>query len=272
MRPSASVTLEKRETVAGKKAAAPKKKITKKRRGFPQKERETMIVKYAYLVKYFAGRMAMRIPSHVVFEELVSAGCLGLIDAVDRFDPTMEVDLKTYASYRIKGAILDELRSMDWYSRSMRKKIQEIEKAVQNVGVREGRPAEDWEIAQELGVELEDYFKMVSDIHGVSLLSLDEFIKGDDNDAITKKSFWDRVLSNENPAEDFAKGELKRVVAEAIMSLTEKERKVISLYYYDELTLKEIGQVLGLTESRICQIHTMTLIKLKAKLKGYHEK
>lgn len=272
MRQSASATLEKRETTTRKRAVKSRKKTAKKKRHFSQKERETMIVQYAYLVKYFAGRMAMRIPSHVVFEELVSAGCLGLIDAVDRFDPSKDVDLKTYASYRIKGAILDELRSMDWYSRSMRKKIQEIEKAVQSVGARVGRPPEDWEVAEEMGVALEEYFKMVSDIHGVSLLSLDEYIKGDDNDSITKKSFWDRVLSNENPADDFDKGELKQVVAEAIMALTEKERKVISLYYYDELTLKEIGQVLNLTESRICQIHTMTLIKLKAKLKGYHEK
>jgi len=116
----------------------------KTRRGFNVKEREDMIVAYAPLVKHIAGRMAMRIPSSVTYDELISAGCLGLIDAIDRYDPTREVDLKTYAAYRIKGAILDELRSMDWYSRSMRKKIQEIEKALLAVESRKGGPAEDW--------------------------------------------------------------------------------------------------------------------------------
>ena len=115
-----------------------------------------MIVGYAPLVKHIAGRMAMRIPSSISFDELISAGCLGLIDAIDRFDPTKEVDLKTYAAYRIKGAILDELRSMDWYSRSMRKKMQLIERALIRVEARQGRPAEDGEIADEIGIPLED--------------------------------------------------------------------------------------------------------------------
>ncbi len=252
----------------------PAKKATKKfktpKNGFTLQEREEMIKKYAYLVKYIAGRMAMRVPSSVLYDELISAGSVGLIDAIDRYDPSRDVDLKTYASYRIKGAILDELRSMDWYSRSMRKKIQDIEKALRMVEAREGRPAEDWEVAKELGVELEDYFKTLSSIHGVAMLSLDEFIKDEDNDALTKKTFQDKILSKDDPADNVARGELRSVVAEAITKLTEKEQMVISLYYFDELTLKEIGQVLGLTESRICQIHTLTLIKLKSRLKTYY--
>jgi len=240
------------------------------RRGFSIKERKDMIVAYAPLVKHIAGRMAMRIPSSVTYDELISAGCLGLIDAIDRYDPTREVDLKTYAAYRIKGAILDELRSMDWYSRSMRKKIQEIEKALLAVESRKGGPAEDWEIAEEIGIPLEEYYKLLSNIHGIALFSLDEYIKDEDNDSLTKKSFQERVLSSDDPAENVFKGELKQYLAEAIRSLSEKEQLVISLYYYDDLTLKEIGHILELTESRICQIHTLALIKLKANLNSYH--
>jgi len=242
----------------------------KRLRGFSPKQRDAMITGYAPLVKHIAGRMAMRIPSSISFDELISAGCLGLIDAIDRYDPSKEVDLKTYAAYRIKGAILDELRSMDWYSRSMRKKIQEIEKALVIVEAREGRPAEDGEVAQQIGLSLEDYYKLLSNIHGIGLFSLDEYIKDEDNDSLTKKSFQERILSDDDPAQNVVKNELKQYLAEAVQALTEKEQMVISLYYYEELTLKEIGHILDLTESRICQIHTLALIKLKTKMKGYH--
>lgn len=239
---------------------------------FDQKEREAMIVKYAQLVRHIAGRMAMRVPSSVLFDELISAGCVGLIDAVDKFDPKKNVDLKTYARYRIKGAILDELRRMDWYSRSMRKKIQDIERAVLVIEYRTGRPAEDSEVAQELGMELEDYYKILSNINGLAPLSLDEFLKDEENDVLTKKSFQDRIRSKDDPVENVKKRELKQIVAQAIKKLSKKEQMVISLYYYDELTLKEIGHVLGVTESRVCQIHAMVLIKLKSKLKEYYER
>ena len=239
---------------------------------FDKKEREAMIVKYAQLVRHIAGRMAMRVPSSVLFDELISAGCVGLIDAVDKFDPKKNVDLKTYARYRIKGAILDELRRMDWYSRSMRKKIQDIERAVVAIEYRTGRPAEDSEVALELGIELEDYYKILSNINGFAPLSLDEFLKDEENDVLTKKSFQDRIRSTDDPVENVKKRELKQIVAQAIQKLSKKEQMVISLYYYDELTLEEIGHVLGVTESRVCQIHAMVLIKLKTKLKEYYER
>lgn len=236
---------------------------------FGPKEREEMISKYAYLVKYLAGRVAARIPSSVVFDELVSAGSLGLIDAVDKYDPKKNVGLKTYAQYRIKGAILDELRSMDWYSRSMRKKIQGIEKAVQVVEAREGRPASDMEIAEEMGQPLDTYLKMLSDIHCAALLSLDDYIKNNDNGNESNSTFSEGMKSDDDPADQMIQKELKAVLAKAIRKLTDKEQMVISLYYYDELTLKEIGNVMELTESRICQIHTMALIKLKSRIKDY---
>lgn len=236
---------------------------------FSPKEREQMIAKYAYLVKYLAGRVASRIPSNVVFDELISAGSMGLIDAVDKYDPKKNVGLKTYAQYRIKGAILDELRSMDWYSRSMRKKIQSIEKAIHSVESRKKQPASDMEIAEEMDQPLENYFKMLSDIHGAALLNLDDYIKNHDGSDQSSSTFSESIRSEDSPSDSLIQSELKDILANAIQKLTDKEQLVISLYYYDELTLKEIGNVLELTESRICQIHTMALIKLKSKVKEY---
>jgi len=231
--------------------------------------REKSIIEYSYLVKHIAARFAMRLPSSVFFGELVSAGSLGLIDAVDKFDTSKHVSLKTYAQYRIKGAILDELRSMDPYSRSMRKKIQDIAKAAKTIEDRKGSPASDKEICEELGVSLDAYYDMLTNIHGASVLSLDEFIKTKKNDTYSRTRFQSGIKGDDNPADCFDREELKFVLAQTIKMLTPKEQMVVSLYYYDELTLKEIGEVLTLTESRICQIHTAILVKLKVKLQDY---
>ncbi|MCP4020500.1 MAG: FliA/WhiG family RNA polymerase sigma factor [Desulfobacteraceae bacterium] len=234
-----------------------------------EKWREKNILEYAYLVKYIAARFAMRLPSTVFFDELVSAGSLGLIDAVDKFDPDKHVSLKTYAQYRIKGAILDELRSMDKYSRSMRKKIQDITKAVKRIEDEKGTSATDMEVSQELGIGLNDYYNILTDIHRSSVLSLDEFIKTKKNDASSNTRFQSGIKGDDNPADRFDRKEIKLMLVQTIQTLSEKEQMVVSLYYYDELTLKEIGEVLSLTESRICQIHTAILIKLKARLQNY---
>ena len=231
--------------------------------------REKSIIEYSYLVKHIAARFAMRLPSSVFFDELVSAGSLGLIDEETEFDASKHVSLKTYAQYRIKGAILDELRSMDPYSRSMRKKIQDITKAVKTIEDRKGLPATDEEICGELGVTLEAYYDMLTNIHGATVLRLDEFIKTKKNDTYSKTRFQSAVKGHENPADCFDREEVKFVLAQTIKTLTRKEQMVVSLYYYDELTLKEIGEVLSLTESRICQIHTAILVKLKARLQDY---
>ncbi len=231
--------------------------------------REERIVKYAYLVKHMAAKFAARLPSSVIFDELVSAGSLGLIDAVDKFDPARHVSLKTYARYRIKGAILDELRSMDTYSRSTRKKIQDIAKAQKKVEERKGDTAMDDEIAEELGVELETYFDMLSEIHGRAVLNLDEFIKARTTNTVSEKRFQSGIKGEHDPADLLDKEELKAVFAAAIKKLGKKEQMVVSLYYYDELTLKEIGDILDLTESRICQIHAGILVKMKSLLEEY---
>lgn len=235
---------------------------------FSPEERENQIVKYAYLVKQIAYRIYSRLPSSVSQDELISAGSLGLIDAVDKFDPRKDVSLKTYAQYRIKGAILDELRSMDWYSRSIRKKVQEIEKAIFAVESRTARPAGDEEIAAEMGISINEFHTMLFEIHGASILSLDSFLRNEENSE-SKKTFQDNLQGEDDPSDNIGKEELKKVVAMAITMLTQKEQVVISLYYYEELTLKEIGKVMDLTESRICQIHSGALIKLKSRLAGY---
>ncbi|MDY0219629.1 MAG: FliA/WhiG family RNA polymerase sigma factor [Desulfobacterium sp.] len=232
-------------------------------------DREAMIVEYAFLVRRIAARFARRLPSSVLFDELVSAGSLGLIDAVDKFDPGKHVSLKTYAQYRIKGAILDELRSMDPYSRSMRKKIQDISRAIKEVEEKKGGAASDDEVALALEVSLEDYYDMLTDIHGATILNLDAFIKTGDNDTSSRTRFESGLKGGDTPADLLGREELKAVLAKTIATLTEREQLVVSLYYYEELTLREIGEVMTLTESRICQIHTAILIKLKARIKGY---
>jgi len=228
--------------------------------------RQKSIVEYAYLVKHIAYRFARRLPASVLFDELISAGSLGLIDAVDKFDHSKHVSLKTYAQYRIKGAILDELRSMDTYSRSMRKKIQDITKATKKIEDEKGAPATDMEICESMGIDLATFQDMLTDIHGAALLSLDEFIKTKKNDTFSQTRFQSGLKGEDNPGDQFDRAELKAVLAKTIQMLSKKEQMVVSLYYYEELTLKEIGEVLSLTESRICQIHTAVLIKLKARL------
>jgi RNA polymerase sigma factor FliA len=231
--------------------------------------REEMILKYTPLIKYIAHRLAMRLPPHIAVDDLINSGVIGLMDAINKFDPSKKVQFKTYAEFRIKGAMLDELRSLDWVSRSVRQKAAQLEKAFQSLERKKGRAAEDQEVAQELGISLENYFNMVNEINGVFLTDLS---------GVRKKmpQFSDEDLLNlladdrENePFQLLSLEELKQVMARAIEELTPKERTVISLYYYEELTLKEIGEVLGFTESRICQIHTKAILKLRNKVRYY---
>lgn len=242
----------------------PKRKMTKK-------EREALIVQYAPFVKYIAGKMAMKVPPNISIDELISAGTLGLVDAVNKFEPEREIQFKTYAEFRIKGAILDELRGMDQFSRSIRKKIQMLEEAISNADAKLGRPAEDTEVAEEMGIEIEEYYELLAGVQGYSILSLDEFIKDGSNNSESHESYKNQIKGDKTPIHHIDRMELRRVIANALKTLTLKEQMVVSLYYYDELTLKEIGSVMDLTESRISQIHTKAIIKLKMRLKSYYE-
>ncbi|MBI9076808.1 MAG: FliA/WhiG family RNA polymerase sigma factor [Desulfatibacillum sp.] len=230
--------------------------------------RDELIKKYAYLAKLSAHRLAMRLPPSVNVDDLISAGIMGLLDAIDKFDEGRGVKFRTYAEFRIRGAMLDELRSMDWVPRSVRKKVQEIEKAVVKVEKRENRPADAEEIALELGVDMETYQAMLSKAGGIELVSLDEPLWGNDNTKDRRRTHVDLLQDGGDPNQDLMQSEFQQVLAQSIGTLSEKEQQILSLYYKEELTLKEVGEVMGLTESRICQIHTQCMIKLRAKLKA----
>ena len=226
-----------------------------------------MILQYAPLIKYIAHRLAMRLPRHILVEDLISAGVIGLIDALSKFDINKKVEFKTYAEFRIRGAMLDELRTLDWVPRSVRQKASKIEKSILSLEKEKGRPAEDEEIAGELGLSLEDYYQMVSEVNGTPLL--DQEILQEEIGKLSDEKILSLLLEEKenDPFHLFSLKEVKRVLAEAINELSPKEKMVLSLYYYEELTLKEIGEVLNLTESRVCQIHMKAILRLRGKLK-----
>lgn len=228
--------------------------------------REALIKKYAPLVKYVAGKVAVGMPYNVEFEDLVSFGSIGLIDAVERYDPDREIKFKTYAVTRIRGSIYDELRSQDWVPRSMRKKAKEIERATQILESRFHREVSEDEIVGELGISKEEYRKTMSRISESSVISLyDCWYLGDDSDEI---SVVDTLESPEslNPDTLAEKEEIRTTIVETLKSLPEKEKQVLILYYYEDLTLKEIGAVLSVTESRVSQLHTQAIRDLRHKL------
>jgi RNA polymerase sigma factor for flagellar operon FliA len=230
------------------------------------KIREAFIKQYAPLVKYVAGKVAMGMPHNVEFDDLVGFGVFGLIDAIDKFDPDKNVKFKTYAVTRIRGAIFDELRQIDWVPRSVRQKTREIESAISSLEAQLGRTASDKEIAGSMGMDETEYLKTIQKISGTSILSLnDVWFSGDEND---KVSIGDSIESPSslNPDVVVEKDEIRRVIVEAINELPDKEKKILVLYYYEDLTLKDIGKVLEVTESRVSQLHTKAILRLRSKL------
>ena len=228
--------------------------------------RDVFVKQYAPLVKYVAGKVAVGMPHNIEFDDLVGYGVFGLFDAIEKFDPDKHVKFKTYAVTRIRGAIFDELRSIDWVPRSVRQKSREVEDTVHRLEASLGRSVSDNEIANEMGLNMKDYQKTILKISGTSILSLnDVWYTGEDND---KVSIVDSIESPQglNPDIIVEKDEIKRVIIEAINELPEKEKKVLVLYYYEDLTLKEIGKVLEVTESRVSQLHTKAIMRLRAKL------
>ena len=228
--------------------------------------REDKILKYASLVKYIADRMAIRLPPNITKDELISTGTVGLIDTLNNFDPSKGIKFQTYAAYRIRGAIIDELRKMDWVSRSVRKDVKRIESTITELRSRTGREPDDAEIAEEMGIDIDRYFKIISKAQGGGLLSLDELSHDDRTPLVAKLT-----SSSPSPFDEVKKRELAVVIAKALTYLSEKEQRVVSLYYREEMTLREIAEVLELTESRISQIHSKAIIRLRTKLKSYNE-
>jgi len=241
--------------------------------GLSMEEKNKYVEQYAPLIKYLADRLAARLPDHVNKDDLVSAGVLGLIDSVDKFDPGRAILFKTYAEFRIKGAMLDELRSMDWVPRSIRKKTNQLEKLWQRLEGELGRPPSDEEAAEALKISLPEYLKLLDEIRTINILDLDAFRAVDKSGARETRDIYD-ILADESALDALTaltQDETRDVLAKAIEDLAEKERLVVTLYYHEELTMKEIGQVMGYTESRISQIHTKSLLRLRTKLRRYFE-
>lgn len=224
--------------------------------------REQIIIEYAGLVKIVAGRLSMYLGYTVEYDDLVGYGTFGLIDAIDKFDYAKGVKFETYASLRIRGAILDQIRKMDWIPRTLRQKQKRMDQAYQKIEIATGRIATEEEVARELDISIEELDHWQNQTKLTNVVSLDEFMEqgteGKVEGGFTAK--YDR------PDEVVEKQELKQLIAETLESLTDKEQKVIVLYYYEELTLKEISRVLEVSESRVSQLHTKALQKLKARL------
>jgi RNA polymerase sigma factor FliA len=234
-----------------------------------EKARERLVLAYAPLVKYVAGRMSSGLPSHVEESDLISYGLLGLISAIERFEPEREIKFETFAITRIKGSIIDELRSLDWVPRSVRTKAREIEKANAKLEHRLHRAPTDQEMAQELGVEIEDFQDSLVRISNSSVVALDELWTVSDSSG-DQVSLLDTIQDPQaaDPATEMDTTEMKDRLADAIARLPEREKLVVALYYYENLTLREIGEVLGVTESRVSQLHTKAVLRLKSRLQG----
>ena len=231
--------------------------------------RDRLILTYAPLVKYVAGRLGSGLPAHVDEGDLVSYGLLGLIGAIERYEPDRDVKFETYAIARIKGAIIDELRAMDWVPRSVRARARDIERAIAELEAKLGRAPTDEEISKKLGLTQEELDGSLTEIGRSSIAALDELwtVSGSGGDQI---ALIDTIEDTDapDPQSTLSQTELREAIADAIARLPEREKLVVTLDYYEELTLREIGEVLGVTESRVSQLHTKAILRLKARLGG----
>lgn len=232
--------------------------------------KDQIIIEYAPLIKFIAQKIASRLPSSVELDDLISCGVIGLMDAIEKFDPTRDNKFKTYAEFRIRGSILDELRSQDWVPRSVREKSKLLERTYAKLEKELGRQANDEEMCKELDCTMDEFHDLINKSRSVSMLNIDDsssFNKGD------KKLLIGAIESSKsnNPLAAVTYKKSQEVIREGIKNLPEKQRLVLSLYYFEDLNLKEIGQVLDVTESRVSQLHTQAIIKLKAKLKNHFD-
>ena len=223
--------------------------------------RNEILIYYTGLVKRVVNRMITKYNDYIDGDDLIGYGIFGLIDAIEKFDIDKGVKFETYASFRIRGSIIDQIREQDWVPRSLRTKAKALEESFEELQIKLGRPVEDEELADHMGITVEELNKLMGQIHSFSILSLDdqilEIVKAPD----------ELTNGSKTPEEHTMVGELKSALSKAIDSLLENERKIVSLYYFEELTLKEIGMIIGVSESRVSQLHSRALIKLKNSLK-----
>ncbi|ROR01891.1 FliA/WhiG family RNA polymerase sigma factor [Desulfosoma caldarium] len=226
--------------------------------------RDEAMIRYYPLVRHMAYRLAARLPSTISIDDLCAAGVIGLMDAIEKYDPNHSVSFDNYAKIRIRGAMLDEIRAMDWIPRSLRQKASGLEKVCAALEKKLGRFPEDEEIAKEIGLDLEAYFELLDSLKGISFIpeDLNEYIQ-ENREAAHLATDPDEIFRRVH------KSELQRLLAQCIETLSEKEKLVLSLYYFEDLTMKEVGAIMGYTESRISQIHTKAVLKLRLRLAKY---
>ena len=226
-------------------------------------EKNRIIVEYTPFIRFIAKKISIRLPANIELEDLVSSGVIGLMDAIDKYDITRDNKFKTYAEFRIRGAILDELRSQDWVPRSVRDKAKMLERAHLAVESETGRLPKEEEVAQKLGMSMEDYFVLLNQVRTVNIVSIDEAQSFSLND---KKSLLNLLEKKKTPFGDMFSKSVRNIINKAIEELPERQRIVLSLYYYEGFNLKKIGSVLNVTESRVSQLHAQAVDRLRSKL------
>ncbi len=226
--------------------------------------RHALMLEHVSLVKIIAHHIAVHLPPHIDVNDLMSAGAVGLLEAIDKFDSSRGIKFKTYASIRIRGAIMDELRGMDWMTRSMREKSNMIKRAFSEIERRTGGPAEEKDVAGFLGISVEDLRTLLGKVSACSVVNIEDLVPDGEHRMDILECIEDP--NGEDPLVMARFSELKKTMAGLIGALPEKERLIVSLYYFDELTMKEIGRVLEITESRVCQLHSQAMHRLKARM------
>jgi RNA polymerase sigma factor for flagellar operon FliA len=228
-------------------------------------QKDKLILEYAPLIKFIAQKIAVRLPSNIELDDLISSGVIGLMDAIEKYDPTRDNKFKTYAEFRIRGAILDELRAQDWVPRSVRDKAKLLDRTMIELEAKLGRSASDEEISTKLNMTLDEFYDLVNQVRPVSVLSIDD---ANTFSNVDKKSILNLLEATKlnNPFTQLNMKSVKELVTRAIEELPERQRLVLSLYYYEDLNLKEIGKVLRVTESRVSQLHAQAISRLRAKL------
>lgn len=234
-----------------------------------QSQRDRLVLHYAPLVKYVAGRVGTGLPAHVDVADLIQSGIFGLVDAIEKFEPERGLKFETYAMQRIRGAILDDLRSQDWVPRSVRSRARDVERALERLGAKLQRTPTDRELAAELKIGLAELRELYGQLQLTSVVALDELIAPNKGGSSLAESLPDDAA--EDPVASLVDQDSRRQLADAIAQLAERDRVVVTLYYFENLTLAEIGKVLGVTESRVCQLHTRAVLRLRTKLNEQSE-
>jgi RNA polymerase sigma factor for flagellar operon FliA len=232
-------------------------------------DRNALVEEFLPTIKYHASRIKMRVPPNIDIDDLISSGIVGLLDATDRFDPSRGIKFKTYAEFRIRGTMLDYLREMDWFPRSIRQSSTRLRDAYTRLEGRLGRQPEEEEVAEELDITVEELRKRLAALSGLAVLSHDE--TGEDGEGSSIQKFLWEAAKDEAREEELLK-DIKEVLAKSIDTLPEREKQLIALYYYEDLTMREIGDIFNLGEPRICQLHAQAVLRLRGKLHSQLER